>query len=329
MMDIVFYANGTAKNHGCEALIRSLAKIFAVDRNAKLTLASMNKSIDCQYGLDDIVNISTLVNSDEMSFLRTLNYRLRQHLKYSDLRYYKVIYKKFIKEIDSRKSYISIGGDNYSYGKSDWLSFLNSNIHRKKAKTILLGCSILEQIDDCELIRDLHLYNGIIARESITLDALKKAGITDNVYLAPDPAFCLGVKYLPLPCAFKDGNTVGINISPVIMNHDIGGDVAFRNYDYLIDDILRETDMSVALIPHVVAEHGNDDRIPLLKLYKKYNSSGRVALIENCNAEELKGFISRCRFMVAARTHASIAAYSMGVPRALAPHTLLKHPEKA
>ena len=37
-------------------------------------------------------------------------------------------------------------------------------------------------------------------------------------------------------------------------------------------------------------------------------------MIEDYNAEELKGYISRCRFMVVARTHASIAAYSTQVP---------------
>ena len=37
-------------------------------------------------------------------------------------------------------------------------------------------------------------------------------------------------------------------------------------------------------------------------------------MIEDHNCEELKGYISRCRFMVTARTHASIAAYSTCVP---------------
>ena len=37
-------------------------------------------------------------------------------------------------------------------------------------------------------------------------------------------------------------------------------------------------------------------------------------MIGDANAEQLKGVISKCRFMVAARTHASIAAYSTCVP---------------
>ena len=71
--------------------------------------------------------------------------------------------------------------------------------------------------------------------------------------------------------------------------------------------------MNVALIPHVVWSH-NDDRKPLGHLYNLFKDSGRVCMIEDHNCEELKGYISRCRFMVTARTHASIAAYSTCVP---------------
>ena len=71
--------------------------------------------------------------------------------------------------------------------------------------------------------------------------------------------------------------------------------------------------MQVALIPHVVWSH-NDDRKPLSQLYEMFKDTGRVVMIEDHNAEELKGYIARCRLMVVARTHASIAAYSTQVP---------------
>ena len=37
-------------------------------------------------------------------------------------------------------------------------------------------------------------------------------------------------------------------------------------------------------------------------------------MISDCNCMQLKGYISRCRFFIGARTHATIAAYSTGVP---------------
>ena len=37
-------------------------------------------------------------------------------------------------------------------------------------------------------------------------------------------------------------------------------------------------------------------------------------MVEDCNCKELKGYISQCRFFIGARTHATIAAYSCGIP---------------
>ena len=71
--------------------------------------------------------------------------------------------------------------------------------------------------------------------------------------------------------------------------------------------------MQVALIPHVIWKQSNDMET-LMPLFEKYRHTGRVILIEDNDAESLKGHIARCRFLVAARTHASIAAYSTCVP---------------
>ena len=86
-----------------------------------------------------------------------------------------------------------------------------------------------------------------------------------------------------------------------------------RNYEKLIDYIIKNTDLNIALIPHVV-ETENDDREPLEELYQQFAESGRVCFINDCNCMELKGFIARCRFFVGARTHATIAAYSSCIP---------------
>lgn len=69
------------------------------------------------------------------------------------------------------------------------------------------------------------------------------------------------------------------------------------NYETLIEKILEETDMGIALIPHVIWG-GSDDRVPLMQLYKRYQKSGRVLLIEDKNCSKLKYIISQCRFFI-------------------------------
>ena len=67
------------------------------------------------------------------------------------------------------------------------------------------------------------------------------------------------------------------------------------------------------LIPHVVTPK-SDDRVAIEPLYEKYKETGKVLVVEDCNCEELKGYISKCKFFIGARTHSIIAAYSSMVP---------------
>ena len=178
----------------------------------------------------------------------------------------------------------------------------------------MLGCSIEpELLTDPDIIDDMKRYNSIIARESITWQALVEAGLKDRTYLIPDPAFLLDMVKKPVPEAFIEGNMVGLNISPMVVEKETITGITMKNYRVLINHILETTDMNVALIPHVIWKN-NDDRTVLKSLYKDFSQTGRVVLIEDCSCEELKGYIARCRFFIGARTHSTIAAYSSLVP---------------
>ena len=98
------------------------------------------------------------------------------------------------------------------------------------------------------------------------------------------------------------------------MNNESLKGITMKNYISLMEYIIENTDMNIALIPHVIWEDNNDDRLPSKELYEKFKNTNRVVLIEDDNCEVLKGYISRCRFFIGARTHATIAAYSSGVP---------------
>ena len=180
-------------------------------------------------------------------------------------------------------------------------------------KTVLLGCSLEENLfDDPEFLEDMGRYDYISARESMTYEMLQKAGLK-KIGLTPDSAFLLNTEKLPLCKGFVEGKTVGINLSPLVVRKEVENGIVFENFVRLIQYILDNTDCSVALIPHVVWQN-NDDRTVLKQLYQVINCPDRVILIEDHNCMQLKGFISRCRFFVGARTHATIAAYSSCVP---------------
>lgn len=157
----------------------------------------------------------------------------------------------------------------------------------------------------------MQRYDLITARESITYETLKV--INPNTVLVADPAFLLDTVKLPLPEGFADGNTLGINLSPMAIEREPVPGMAMENYRNLIRYVIENTDMQVALIPHVVWEDG-DDRIPLGRLCEDFGDTGRVVLLPDNGCLEQKGYIARCSFFVGARTHATIAAYSSYVP---------------
>jgi polysaccharide pyruvyl transferase WcaK-like protein len=159
---------------------------------------------------------------------------------------------------------------------------------------------------------DLKGYTHIFARESITYQALIDSGIKQTS-LFPDPAFVLNRIDRPLPNGFLEKEVVGINVSPMVIERETCKGIIMRNYQRLVEYILETTTMNIVLIPHVVWRH-NDDRKPLEQIFSQFQNSLRVVMIGDHSAEVLKGFIARCRYMVAARTHASIAAYSEQVP---------------
>ena len=301
---VLFMHTGSG-NHGCEAIIRTTSKLLGGPEG--LSLWSFHAAEDRRYGADRTVE--QLFRSEEVKrcSLAHLEAMIRQKLLKQSDAYMRV----FIKTLFKNSIAISVGGDNYCYPWSaEYGGKLDAMIRKVGARTVFWGCSIDEESITPSVREDLAQFDLITARETISYEILKK--INPNTVLVADPAFILDKTELPLPEGFQEGNTVGINISPLIMEY--GDDsLIWENYEQLIAYILNETDMSICLIPHVVWK-GNDDLTTIERLYEKYAHSGRVCKVADHNCMELKGFISRCRYFVGARTHATIAAYSTCVP---------------
>lgn len=308
--NILLYAHGGSGNHGCEAIVRATHTLL--NDKAKFTLLSKNPDEETRYGIDNLANILPHTQPDITNDFSSLLYRISQRINHTREKYMCRIYRDLY-HLNGYDYAFSIGGDNYCYRNvPEEMAFLNKLLQKKGMKTVLWGCSLEPELVTPNILEDLKSYHRIVARESLTYDFLRNNG-ADNVIMAPDPAFALPRIDKPLPKGFLQGNTVGINLSPLIMNYEKEPGVTLRNYTKLIEHILASTDMNVALIPHVVWSD-NDDRAAMLPLYEQFKHTGRIVMLADCNCCELKGYIARCRFLITARTHASIAAYSQSVP---------------
>lgn len=306
---IILFGHGGSGNHGCEAIVRSTTQILDKSSVCEgIILTTPVSEQDFKYGIDRICTVEDVKpGKRNLDFFKAyLNLKLFG--RFEDLDTYP--FYDVLRKHKNASVALSIGGDNYCYGNNIVLARQHQIFHQAGLDTILWGCSVepevLKNIKDYE---DLSKYSCIIARESITYEALKQGGM-QNVFLYPDPAFTLKKKDASLSL----DNLIGINLSPWIMECEVDNKgMALANFDSLISYILSATSFNVALIPHVVWNH-SDDRKPLQLLYEKYQNTNRVLMVNDADAEQIKGYISKCRLMIAARTHASIAAYSTNVP---------------
>lgn len=312
---LIMYAHGSAYNHGCEAIVRSTVDLLGLEKE-KTILFSNHVQGDLDFQIDDLMTVREACEPPEdRNSLRGILYRVYAGLHPNhDKAYYRCFGREQYQYLYHQSEVaLSIGGDNYCYPSAlTALEVRNYWLNKKGTKTILWGASLTEELLSKQVMEDLNRYALICVREKLSYDLLKKQGIRTELVLAPDPAFALKTQDTPWPDGREHANVVGINIS-----HFATEAKGVENYRNLIRWILENTDMEIAMIPHVVfpQDPGNNDLLNIDKLLKLLPESDRIFVVEGAyNCSQLKSLISRCRFFVGARTHATIAAYSTCVP---------------
>ena len=309
-MKILLFLHGGSLNRGCEAIIRTCtAEIKSKFPNAIIDLASyepetdkhlkhINKVFIHQQKPPENFTWAWLKSAFLVKFFNTEKY----HHRYTQ--------KDIIAKIKNYDVFISVGGDNYCYGEQPGFYEINRLIKKAGKKLILWGASIGEEDLSPAKIEDLKRFDLLLARETITEAVLKNAGC-QNVRLVADGAFLMEKSELPLPEKFLENKTVGFNFSPLVFaRNPQSKEAAFL----LIEHILETTDFNIGLVPHVIIET-NSDYETLKEFFEKYKETNRIFLLpDNLNATEYKGYIAKMRFFIGARTHATIAAYSAGIP---------------
>ncbi|EOP66400.1 MULTISPECIES: polysaccharide pyruvyl transferase family protein [Bacillus cereus group] len=309
-MKIMMFAHGGSLNRGCEAIVRSSTNIIKEKINGvQIYLASDRPETDgiirTLDGIYDGSNCSIKKYSYDW-WLSSLKVKLFKDESYALGK----IHHNIIKHIKDMDVYLSIGGDNYCYGEQPGWYEIDRRVKEKEKKLVLWGCSIGEEDMSERKLEDLKLFDLILARETITYNMLKNRGI-NKVKLCADPAFTMEKEELELPDGWQEGNTVGLNFSPLVWNKNKNSQVAVRG---LIQHILDTTEMTIVFTPHVIQDGNNDYEI-LYKYYEEFEDTGRVIILpNNLTAVQYKGFIARMRFFIGARTHATIAAYSSCIP---------------
>ncbi len=308
MKRIMLYNHGGCENRGCEAIVRSTAALFA--QTAEIVLASDQAQRDEQARLNDVscVFSSTISPYSVQRLINSIGFRMGMPRESEVARKYSPV----IAQGKRSDICLSIGGDTYCYGRQEHLEVVNGRLQKANKPMVLWGCSVEPELLKGPTLEELRVYDLIVARESITEAAMREAGLP--VIRWCDPAFTLKTDMLDLPEGWREGKTVGVNVSPLILSCAKDGAKALDAFVSLVRHILDTSDCAVALIPHVIWPHDNDlDALSAIKA--QFADEPRVFMLPaTLSACEIKGYIARLSALVTARTHASIAGYSSAVP---------------
>lgn len=235
-------------------------------------------------------------------------------------------------ELAACDAVLSIGGDNYSldYDLGSLAYFVAvAEAARGYGKPVLLwGASVgpFDRMPAVERHMAAHLQrlSAVTVRESHTQRYLAGLGVQAHVHAVADSAFLLQPAPWDLAAHLPDtpGGLLGLNLSPLIdqvrRRHGARTGVLDEASRWL-RDLLASSDLGVLLVPHVAPLDGearnNDERFLAELAGAVGPADGRLrALPTGLNAAQLKHAIAQCRWFIGARTHATIAAMSSGVP---------------
>lgn len=302
-MKYVLYGFGGSYNHGGEAIIQTTCEMIrAVDKKAEIVLTTHFIEQDKEFNLPV-----------DKYCVRSEEALKKEKEDGNQNRFTEKVYRETLDEISKDTIVMSVGGDNYCYSNWEKWMVIHDYARKKGAITIFWSCSIEPGMVSEQMRNHLMTFDVIIARESQTYNKLIQVGLK-NVRKCLDVAFLLKSKEINYPNGFEENNTIAVNLSPLVLRREKTEGVILRNIVQCIEDILEQTAFKILLIPHVLMPVDND--VEALKEIKSYfQNEDRVILFsENRSAGEYKYLISKCRFGVFARTHASIAAYSSMVP---------------
>ena len=315
MKKIVMGGYTGRENRGCEAIARSTSAMFR-KAGAKTALAfrteyefAENQSL--KY-IDETLMYRRCDSKPELLFKAGWN-----KIFHNTFPYEKIKQGELLKAADGNVM-VHIGGDTYCYGVSLENESLIHWCKKLGIPVVLWAASIEESsVKNARITETLKAYDKLYIREKLTYDILLDAGFDkEKLFLTADPAFTLAPEAVETDENRWEKGAVGINLSPIAMEENPDHMLAVDGCIKIVDDVLRNTDMDVMLVPHVFMNDFKErDYEPLNMIKERFSDNDRVRILKadyNCN--QLKYIISKCSIFVAARTHASIAAYSSLVP---------------
>lgn len=331
--EVLLLNNGPYINRGCEAIVRGTMNILRSEfQELSVTAGVIASSQVFEHQIsnenDDEIQSFAITPPGGKRWSR--NWILDQSNRRLGTKFFPQSFDLSRHALRSNVA-LEIGGDHYSldYGRPDF--FVNSDryLQKRGIPVVLWGASVgpfdAEPKYAQRMFSHLRSLAAVMVRESDSFEYLRSNGVEDNVHLVADPAFLMEAERPPdevLGFEMPE-NAIGINISKMVAYYrgEVSRNVRLDDWIETCVDLVRSaSDLGrpIVLVPHVgSAERCTDDFELLFKVQNSLlkNDSIRINCIaKDLSAAQMKWVISKCSVFAGARTHATIAGLSSGVP---------------
>lgn len=333
-MKVFFAGHNNFGNRGCEALVRSVTQLVAKQvPGAQFVVPSQRQDLDARqwpgYG------------SAGVNFVKAAPFPKKLRLWHWSRRLLPAVeqlgrpshrlHGPVADAMAGSDVVVMTGGDTISLDYDlpslyDHAGYID-NARRMGKRTALWAASVgpFSKKPHVEHLMKQHLsmYDQITVRESSTYAYLQGLGLSSVVQVT-DPAFTMTPEPFDLAGLLPQATEgiVGLNVSPLIRKFrqsEASRDELDREVATFVRHLHEKSGYAVVLLPHVGPLDGgtyNSDHAYMAGLMEKYQLAGPKVVLApaNLNAAQLKHLISRFRFFIGARTHATIGAFSTAVP---------------
>lgn len=360
---IVLAGNGSFRNHGCEAIARGTIELLRRTFGSALELsyAAHNSREETEAELSSLgyadVRALPFCPPIRRGSRPWVEYHVNRRLGTS----FPALFEGLRETICEADAVLSIGGDNYSldYGYPERFLQFDRFVLRQSRPLVYWCASVgsfsADPVFEQRMRSHLGRVPAILARESSTVAYLRSVGIAHNVRLVADPAFAMQASRPGASrFAVDRDHFVGVNFSTTVARRadrrrkgSIGvteagrcaaGHPSFKGSPKTYDQMCRShAAMTVALmglcdgnlvfVPHVTGGAHCDHRFMtrVADHVERLGHERPLVVPPTLTAPEYKWVISRARIFIGARTHATIAAFSSGVPTAALSYSLKAH----
>ena len=326
----IFIGNGQYQNRGCEAITLGTIEILRKAFGSNATFVDMHYD---EPHASPPSWASGVENYEHEPQLRPKRFCRSWWIR-NGLRVFPKLRLRYMKYENTRTmrphigptaAILALGGDNYSLDYGIPYAFI---CHGQFAKEhgvpfFIWGGSVgpfdkNPQFAQVMLEHLRHEVTGVFTREKRSCDYLKEHQV-ENAWMMSDPAFVMEpepVSSDQLGFEFPE-NAIGVNLSPIMRRFCHQGDMeAWRkNARDIILAIRKHFDNPIVLIPHVTIGDLNNDHLFMESCLEGIKRDDRIYSIDGrFNARQTKWLISRLSCLAAARTHATIAAFSTCTP---------------